>query len=303
MKDIKNKLHKFGSLSEFHQIFGLQKPEHPLISFISIQDMKMPEETLPEYMVLDFYKIAFKDTVGRAKYGQSHYEFGEGGMVFTAPGQLFEKPKNSHSKGFLLLVHPDFFMSFPLAKKIKQYGFFSYSTDEALHLSEKEKGTIFSVFQIIKEEQDSRIDNFSQDVLISQIDLLLTYCERFYKRQFITQKALNKGLIEQFEDMLDRYFKDERANQQGLPTVQYIADQLHLSASYLSDMLRSLTGLNTQQHIHHKLIEHAKDILSTTDLSVSEIAYQLGFEYPQSFSRLFKSKTSMSPAQFRQSFN
>lgn len=303
MKDTKKKFHKFGSLSEFHQTFGLAKPEHPLISFISIEDMSMPEDILPEYLVMDFYKIAYKDTIGRAKYGQSHYDFGEGGMVFTAPGQLFEKPKNNKSQGYILLIHPDFFLSYPLAKKVKLYNYFSYATDEALHLSEKEKATIFSIFNIIKEELDNRIDNFSHDVLISQIDLLLTYCERFYKRQFITEKALNNGLIQQFDDLLHHYFNDEHAFQKGLPSVQYIADQLNVSANYLSDMLRSLTGLNTQQHIHNKLIELAKEILSTTDLSVAEIAYQLGFEYPQSFSRLFKTKTSMTPAQFRQSFN
>lgn len=231
MKDIKNKLHKFGSLSAFHQIFGLPKPEHPLISFISIQDMQMPAETLPDYLVLDFYKIAYKDTVGRAKYGQGHYEFGEGGMVFTAPGQLFEKPKNINSRGFILLVHPDFLASYPLAKKVQHYGYFSYATDEALHLSEKEKKTIFAVFHIINEELDNRIDNFSHDVLISQIDLLLTYCDRFYRRQFITEKTLNNGLIEQFEHILHRYFKDEQPVRNGLPSVHYIADQLNVSAA------------------------------------------------------------------------
>ncbi|KFC18039.1 helix-turn-helix domain-containing protein [Epilithonimonas lactis] len=303
MKDTKNKFHKFSSLSEFHHKFGLTKPEHPLISFISLEEMSMPEDILPDFMVMEFYKIAYKDTIGSAKYGQSHYDFGEGGMVFTAPGQLFEKPKNNKSKGYILLIHPDFLLSYPLAKKVKLYNYFTYATDEALHLSEKEKVTIFSVFNIIKEELDSRIDNFSHDVLISQIDLLLTYCERFYKRQFITEKALNNGLIQQFEDILNQYFNNEQAIQKGLPSVQYIAEQLNVSANYLSDMLRSLTGSNTQQHIHNKLIELAKEILSTTDLSVAEIAYQLGFEYPQSFSRLFKTKTSMTPAQFRQSFN
>ncbi|WP_293925672.1 helix-turn-helix domain-containing protein [Sphingobacterium sp. UBA6320] len=303
MKDTKNKFHKFSSLSEFHQKFGLTKPEHPLISFIAIEEMSMPEDILPDFMVMEFYKIAYKDTIGSAKYGQSHYDFGEGGMVFTAPGQLFEKPKNNKSKGYILLIHPDFLLSYPLAKKVKLYNYFTYATDEALHLSEKEKVTIFSVFNIIKEELDSRIDNFSHDVLISQIDLLLTYCERFYKRQFITEKALNNGLIQQFEYILNHYFNNEQAIQKGLPSVQYIAEQLNVSANYLSDMLRSLTGLNTQQHIHNKLIELAKEILSTTDLPVAEIAYQLGFEYPQSFSRLFKTKTSMTPAQFRQSFN
>lgn len=303
MRSKQQKLHKFRSLSELHQMFGLPKPEHPLVSFIRLEDMIMPSETLPDYLVLDFYKIAYKDTIGRAKYGQHHYDFGEGGLVFTAPGQLFEKPKSKKGKGCILLVHPDFFLSYSLSKKIKQYGFFSYATDEALHLSEKEKETIFSVFKIIDEELNNRIDDFSHDVIISQIDLLLNYSSRFYKRQFITHKAVNDDLIQQFDELLDNYFNQEETLQKGIPSVLYVAEKLSVSANYLSDMLRSLTGLNTQQHIHNKLIENAKEILSTTNLSVSEIAYQMGFDYPQSFSRLFKSKTNLTPLQFRESFN
>jgi AraC family transcriptional activator of pobA len=302
MRNIANKLHKFKSLSEFHQLFGLPKPEHPLISFIRLEDMSMPEQALPDYLVLDFYKIAYKDTIGRAKYGQHHYDFGEGGLVFTAPGQLFEKPRNSKSKGCMLLLHPDFFLSYPLARKIKQYGFFSYATDEALHLSVKEKETIFSVLKIVDEELNSRIDDFSHDVIISQVELLLNYSSRYYKRQFITHKAINIDLVQQFETILNLYFT-EKTSQEKIPSVQHIAEQLNVSANYLSDLLRSLTGLNTQQHIHNKLIENAKEILSTTSYSVSEIAYQLGFDYPQSFSRLFKSKTKLTPLEFRQSFN
>jgi AraC family transcriptional activator of pobA len=302
MRNLANKPHKFKSLSEFHQLFGLPKPEHPLVSFICLEDMSMPEQALPDYLVLDFYKIAYKDTIGRAKYGQHHYDFGEGGLVFTAPGQLFEKPRNSRSKGCMLLLHPDFFLSYPLARKIKQYGFFSYATDEALHLSVKEKETIFSVLKIVDEELNSRIDDFSHDVIISQVELLLNYSSRYYKRQFITHKAINVDLVQQFETILNLYFT-EKTSQEKIPSVQYIAEQLNVSANYLSDLLRSLTGLNTQQHIHNKLIENAKEILSTTSYSVSEIAYQLGFDYPQSFSRLFKSKTKLTPLEFRQSFN
>lgn len=303
MKSNQNHLHKFLSLSEFHKMFGLPKPEHPLVSFIRLEDMTLPTEGLSENMVLDFYKIAYKDTIGSAKYGQRQYDFGEGGLVFTAPGQVFEKPKNNKSKGVLILIHPDFLLSYPLAKKVRQYGFFSYSTDEALQVSEKEKETLFSVFKIIDEELKSRTDDFSQDVVISQLELLLNYSSRYYKRQFITYKAVNEHLIEKFEQVLESYFTANGELQNGIPSVQNLADQLNVSASYLSDMLRSLTGLNTQQHIHNRLIERAKEILSTTDLSVAEIAYQLGFEYPQSFTRLFKSKTNQTPLEFRQSFN
>ncbi|KQT21002.1 AraC family transcriptional regulator [Chryseobacterium sp. Leaf405] len=303
MKSNPQQLHKFLSLSEFHKMFGLPKPEHPLVSFIRLGDMTLPAEGLSENLVLDFYKIAYKDTIGSAKYGQHHYDFGEGGLVFTAPGQLFEKPKNNKSKGFLILLHPDFLLSYPLAKKMKQYGFFSYSTDEALQVSEKEKETLFSVFKIIEEELKSRTDDFSQDVVISQIELLLNYSSRYYKRQFITYKAVNDHLIEKFEKVLDFYFNNDEELHNGMPTVQKLADQLNVSASYLSDMLRSLTGLNTQQHIHQRFVDTAKEILSTTNLSVSEIAYHLGFDYPQSFIRLFKSKTNLTPVEFRQSFN
>lgn len=284
-------------------MFGLPKPEHPLVSFIRMEEMKMPDEALPDYLVLDFYKIAYKDTLGQAKYGQHHYDFGEGGLVFTAPGQLFESPNTDKVKGYLILLHPDFFLSYPLAKKIRQYGFFSYAADEALHVSEKEKDILFSVFGIIDEELKGRTDDFSQDVVISQIELLLNYSSRYYRRQFITSRAANDHLIEKFEKVMDSYFQGEDPLLNGLPSVQDVADQLHVSASYLSDMLRSLTGLNTQQHIHHRFVEAAKEILSTTDLSVSEIAYRMGFEYPQSFTRLFKSKTSQTPLEFRQSFN
>lgn len=303
MKGKENKIYKFNSLSEFHQVFGLSKPENPLVSFIRIEDMEMPNEPLPDFLVLDFYKIAYKDTIGQAKYGQHHYDFGEGGLVFTAPGQLFEKPSNKKSNGYILLVHPDFFLSYTLSKKIRHYGFFSYNTDEALRVSEKEKETLFSVFKILDEELKSRIDDFSHDVVISQIELLLNYSSRFYKRQFATYKAVNQNIIQRFENALDNYFNNENEEQNGIPSVQYFAEQLNVSANYLSDMLRSLTGLNTQQHIHQRIIENAKEILSATDLSVSEIAYQLGFDYPQSFTRLFKSKTNQTPLEFRQSFN
>lgn len=298
-----NKPYRFQSLTDFHQVFGLPSPVHPLVSFIRIENMKIPEKQLANQLVLDYYKIAYKDTLGKAKYGQHYYDFGEGGLVFTSPNQLFEKPGNGKHKGFILLVHPDFLLAHPLARKIKQYGFFSYNTNEALHLSEKEKETIFAVFNIIDEELNSRIDDFSQDVIISQIELLLNYSNRFYKRQFITRKAESVDLLQKMDDILENYFNGKKSLLQGIPTVHYFADQLNISPSYLSDMLRSYTNQNAQQHIHHKLIEKAKEILSTTNLSVAEVAYQLGFEYPQSFSRLFKSKTNLSPLEFRQSFN
>ena len=304
MKKEEHSLQKFDSLSDFHRVFGLPKPLHPMISFIDIKNMTIQSHELANSFALNFYKIAYKITqCGKAKYGQNYYDFGEGGLVFTAPNQLFEAPDGSVKWGYILLIHPDFLLSYPLATKIKQYGFFSYSANEALHVSDQEKATIMAIFNIINEELKSRIDDFSQDVIISQIEVLLNYCNRFYKRQFITRKAVNNDLLQKLEALLDDYFNNEKPALQGIPTVQFLADNLNLSPSYLSDMLRSLTGQNAQQHIHDKLIEKAKEKLSTTDLSVSEIAYGLGFEHPQSFSRLFKTKTNSSPLEFRQSFN
>jgi AraC family transcriptional activator of pobA len=304
MKKEENSLYKFESLTDFHQVFGLQKPLHPMISFIDIKEIKKLPEDFPKVMVMNFYKISYKTGLcGQAKYGQNYYDFGEGGLVFTSPNQIFESPTGNSASGFLLLIHPNFFLTYSLAKKIKEYGFFSYAVNEALHLSDKEKETILSIFNIIDEELKSRIDDFSQDVMIAQVELLFNYCNRFYKRQFITRKVVNNDLLLKIEEILDAHFNTEKSLQEGIPTVQLLAEKLNISPSYLSDMLRSFTGQNAQQHIQIKLIEKAKEKLSTTNLSISEIAYQLGFEHSQSFSRLFKSKSGVSPLEFRQSFN
>lgn len=303
MKEV-NSIYKFDSLTEFHRVFGLAKPLHPMISFINIADMKYNVGKLPALIVMDFYKIAYKPGLcGNAKYGQNYYDFGEGGLVFTSPNQVFESPNGTSKSGCLLLIHPDFFLSYALAKNISQYGFFSYAVNEALHLSDSERTTIMSVFNIINEELSSRIDDFSQDVIVSQVELLLNYCNRFYKRQFITRKAAHVDVLQKLESILDNYFRNEQSLKHGLPTVQFLSEQLNISSSYLGDMMRSLTGQNAQQHIHHKLIEKAKEILSTSNLTVAEVAYKLGFEHPQSFSRLFKTKTNLSPLEFRHMFN
>ncbi|MDW7693383.1 helix-turn-helix transcriptional regulator [Flammeovirgaceae bacterium SG7u.111] len=303
MKKGKNIHRKFDSLSDFHRTFGLPRPAHPLISFINIEEVSIPTDKSFDFFILDFYKIAYKTTLcGQARYGQNYYDFGEGGLVFTAPNQVFESPKRAAS-GYIFLIHPDFLLTYSLAKKIKQFGFFSYSTNEVLHLSSGEKTTVMSVFKIIDDELKGRIDDFSHDVVISQLELLLNYSNRFYHRQFITHKVVYNDLLLKLGEILDNYFNHSKPLEDGLPTVQYLAEQVNVSPSYLSDMLRSLTGQNAQQHIHHKLIETAKEKLSTTSHSVSEIAYALGFEHPQSFSKLFKSKTNYSPLEFRQFFN
>lgn len=304
MKGRDTSLYKFESLTEFHRVFGLPKPLHPMISFIDIKEVKPLPNDFPKSMVMNFYKISYKTGLcGQVKYGQNYYDFGEGGLVFTAPNQLFESPSRNPAAGHLLLIHPDFLLSYPIAKKIKDFGYFSYATNEALHLSDSERTTIFSIFHNIQDELNSRIDDFSQDVMIAQVELLLNYCNRFYKRQFITRKAASNDLLQKMDEILDSYFKAENSLRQGIPTVISLAEKLNVSPSYLSDMLRSLTGKNAQQHIHIKIIEKGKELLTTSGLTVNEIAYLLGFEYPQSFSRLFKSKVGQSPVEFRAEFN
>lgn len=305
MKKEDHSLYKFESLTDFHRVFGLTTPLHPMVSLIDIEALQTLPVDFPKSMVMNFYKIAFKTGLcGQAKYGQNYYDFGEGGLVFTAPNQVFESPNNNMpSLGNLLLIHPDFFLSYPLARKIKDYGYFSYAANEALHLSGAEKETVLSIFKIIEDELKSRIDDFSQDVMIAQIELLLNYCNRYYKRQFITRKAQSNNLLNQLDDYLNEYFAKEQPLQQGIPSVQHIATVMNVSSNYLSDMLRDLVGINAQQYIQNKVIEKAKEILSTSNHTVAEIAYQLGFEHPQSFSRLFKNKVNMSPVEFRASFN
>jgi len=306
MKKEKNFPFKFESLSHFHRVLGLQKPMHPLISVIDNMDENLVHNCdLPSPFMLNFYKIAYKPKLrGKLKYGQSFYDFDEGGLIFASPNQVAASlDDNGDHSGYTLFIHPDFLLTYPLANKIKQFGFFSYSANEALYLSDKEKTTIISIFKIIDAELQSRIDDFSQDVIISQIESLLNYSNRFYKRQFITRKSVNNNLLQKMEEILDGYFSNSTLLMQGIPTVQFLSQKLNVSPHYLSDMLRSLTGNNAQQHIHEKLIEKAKEKLSTSNLSISEIAYDLGFEHPQSFSRLFKTKTKLSPLDFRKTFN
>jgi len=295
---------KVDSISQLHEMLGFGKPVHPLISITQNANMIVDEQLLDQHFLFNFYKISFKKTLkGKMGYGQGYYDFDEGGMIFTAPNQLLSTSKDDlEYEGLTLLIHPDFLRNYSLATRIKSFGFFSYSANEALFLSDKEKQTLFSIFDNIKEELNNTIDDFSQDVIISHIEVLLNYSNRFYKRQFITRKAVNNYLLSKIEELLNLYFNEENGLNKGLPTVDYLATELSLSPRYLSDMLRSLTGQNAQQLIHEKLIEKAKDYLTTTQLSVAEIAYQLGFEHPQSFNKLFKNKTSQTPVEFKQSF-
>lgn len=290
-----------GEISELHKNLNLPRPKHPLISLINVAeiDCSTAENSRPQFN--DFYVISIKKGIKEPiTYGQSQYDFDKGIMFFVAPRQVVSGG-GANDEGWMLLIHPDFLQGYPLANQIKEYGFFSYATDEALHLSEEEEKTMESVLKKLRQEYQSPIDEYSQDIMIAHIELLLTYSNRFYNRQFISRKPENNRLLTQLNRLLDDYFAGDYARDNGLPNVQFFARELAVSPDYLSDMLRSLTGKSTQQHIHDKLIETAKEKLSITDLSVSEIAYHLGFEHSQSFSRLLKNKTGLSPTEFRKS--
>lgn len=304
MKKAHKEFNTFDSISELHRFLGLPKPEHPMVSIVNCSEIpESTSDTLTNYLN-SFYIISIKkDFKGKLKYGQQYYDFDEGVMSFIAPGQMISKTTANYHLGMSLIFHADFIRNYPLAGIIKSYGYFSYAVNEALHLSEKEEAMTITLMQNIEHEYLSAIDSFSQNVIVSQIDLFLNYCNRFYNRQFITRSNASNDLLVKLEILLSAYFNHENLAEKGLPTVQYISEQLNVSPTYLSDMLRSLTGQNTQQHIHAKLIEKAKQMLTTTSLSVSEVAYKLGFEYPQSFNKLFKNKTNVSPLAFRQSFN
>ncbi len=300
----KNKPKIINSVTELHRLLGLLKPTHPLITLIDHSEEKKQTEVENQQLVLNFYNITIKKSFqGQLKYGKSHYDFDEGTMSFLGPNQVLTVDKESerNKNGWSLLFHPDLIANYTLATTVNRYGFFSYGVNEALHLSDREEATIENLVKNIKQEYSSTIDLYSQDVIVSNLELLLNYCNRFYNRQFITRKMASTDLLVNFEKELSAYFRDNLNS--SLPTVKSLAAQLNVSPSYLSDMLRAITGQNTQQHIHSKLIEKAKEYLTTTSKSISEIAYQLGFEHPQSFNRLFKNKTDVSPLEYRNSFN
>lgn len=296
------------SISEKHRLVSLPEPLHPLVSVIRISDIRFTDDPIWQHYSLNFYCISLKKNMsGKTRYGQQYYDYNKGVMTFIAPKQVMSLDADQIDilnpvSGYALLIHPDFLHKHPLAATIKNFGFFSYAINEALHLSDKEENYIAEIFQKIDEEYQ-HIDRHTQDIILSQIDLLLNYCNRFYERQFLTRKAVNHDVLSKMEALLNEYFEDEKTLQSGPPSVELLASQLNLSPHYLSDLLRSLTGQSAQQHIQEKIIEKAKEYLSLTTLTVAEIAYQLGFEYPQSFNKLFKKKTAVSPLEFRQTFN
>lgn len=290
------------TISALMRSLGKPKPLHPLVAVVNYDITKISRENAGKSFLIDFYKISFKTNFrGHVKYGQGFYDFEEGGLAFLAPNQLVTMTGDESSyEGYTLYFHGDLICNHQLGKNIDRYGFFGYAVNEALFLSEKEKTVIANLFESISAELDNNMDAYSQDVLVSQIELLLNYSNRFYNRQFLTRKAAHNDLIREMDAYLAARFAEQLG---GIPTVLEVAAHLHVTPRYLTDMLKSLTGQSAQQHIHDRLIAKAKVTLSTTRLTIAEIAYQMGFEHPQSFNKLFKRYTLLSPNMFRKSFN
>ncbi|UZR97224.1 helix-turn-helix domain-containing protein [Chondrinema litorale] len=298
-------INRIKSVSEYHKLKGLSSPDHPLISVIDFATINNAVDAKNTTFIFDLYAIALKRGFkGKMKYGQQEYDFDEGVLSFIGPGQVFsfDVHLNTNLSGFLILFHPDFLWNTALAKSIKSYEFFNYSVNEALFLSSKEEHTLKVITENIITEYNSNIDEFSQHLIINQLESFLLYSDRFYHRQFLTRKKSSNVVINQFEEVLEEYVNSNQILELGIPTVKFLSHSLNISSNYLSRLLKTLTGKSTQQHIHDKLIDTAKIKLSTTNLSIGEIAMELGFEHSQSFSKLFKAKTNFSPVEFRQSF-
>ncbi|SFW54755.1 Helix-turn-helix domain-containing protein [Sinomicrobium oceani] len=298
----------FNSIAEFHSFCNLPQPEHPLISLIDYSKVSYPITGDILKWVQQFYSIGLKRNVHhKFNYGQQPYDFNSGVLTFISPAQFLKlevfPDVETVPSGWLLLIHPDFLWNTSLAGKIKSYDFFNYAVNEALFLSEKEEHILENILVNIRTEYQSHIDRFTQELIIAQLELLLIHSERFYERQFITRKKSGDELLFRFEELLTASFRTEYLVENGIPTVAQLAEHMHISPNYLGTLLRLHTHQSTQQHIHDKLIAYAKEQLSTTSLSVSEIAYLLGFEHPQSFSKLFKNKTQQTPVEFRKHFS
>jgi len=292
----------YKNISELMRDINMPEPLHPLIALVNYDKKEGNYKNPIHNFLTNFYKVSFKKNFrGQIKYGQGYYDFEGGGLAFLAPNQVVTMSREEGCyEGYNLFFHADLIRNYQLGKNIHDYGFFNYAVNEALFLSDKEKKVIAGVFENIEAELENNIDAFSQDVLVSQIELLLNYSNRFYNRQFLTRKAIHHDLISQMDIYLESRFADHEGS---IPTVPEVAKHLEVSPRYLTDMLKSLTGQSAQQLIHDRLVEKAKVILSTTRLNISEIAYQLGFEHPQSFNKLFKRYTNLSPNGFRKSFN
>lgn len=303
MSDILN----ISSITEFHEIMGYPKPNHPLISVVDLSEVEL-ESAGNHRVTSSLYSITLKTRhlLSSLQYGRKHVDFGEGVLLGMAPDQVFgfeENIEKGDLEGWALQFHPDLIYGYGLQDNISSFGFFGYETFEALHLSEKEKGTLNSIVEKIEEESQLNLDDYSNDLLVSNLELLLNYIRRYYGRQFKTRKSTNSDLLNNFEHLIKEYINSDTLKREGLPSVRYFADALHLSPSYFSDLLKKETGKSAQDHLHAELIRKAKTLLLSSELSVSEIAYELGFEHAPYFSRLFKNKTGLTPSDFRLTMN
>ncbi|WP_179412243.1 helix-turn-helix domain-containing protein [Mucilaginibacter sp. E4BP6] len=288
------------SISDLHKLVKYAPPKHPLISVIDHADFYRRRPKVNALYRFGFYTISCKKFEGLLKYGKGYYDFSEGSLLFTAPGQVIAPgPDVTVDEGWALFIHPDLIHGTDLGKKIHQYSFFNYEANEALHISEEEKIIIKDCVTKIEREYSQNIDKHSQGLIVSNIELLLNYCNRFYDRQFYTRAKVNQDVVQQFESLLKDYFSQSTLIETGLPNVKYFASRLNLSPNYLSDLLNKFTGKTTQEHIHLELIDKAKSLLWGTNNSISEIAYGLGFEHPSHFTKIFKSKTGKSPTEYR----
>lgn len=295
------------SISQLHEVLGLPEPEHPLISFIEdqqfIRDPSFDKELFGVRGTSDMYSIMYKDKLrGSVKYGKNTYDFQEGTLIFFGPGQVFTslaEDEAANANGWTLVFHPDLVRKSALGEKMEQYTFFSYNANEALHLSAKEEHFCVELTRKIQEEYSQNMDQHSHTLIITNLELLLNYCLRFYDRQFYTRTNIHKDFVIEFEAALRAYCSSPQLSELGLPSAGYFGEQLNMSANYLSDMLKKETGKGTKEHIDSHIVEKAKSLLLNTPQRVSEVAYSLGFDYPQSFTRLFKNKTGMSPAVYR----
>lgn len=290
------------SIAELHQIAGFDKPKHPLVTIIDYSKVQVVNVPDTARFICEFYVVNYKNHCGFT-YGRQFFDHMEGTLHCTAPEQIitFEKslePKEN-TEGWGLYFHPELIRNTALGLKIKEYSFFRYDSNEALHLGEEEKNTLLGILKQMEREYHTNIDHYSQELIVSNIELFLNYCKRYYGRQFITRSNQNKDILTKFETFIADYFDSDKLKQTGPPTVKYCAEQMNLSTNYFSDLLKSETGKNAQEHIHYQLLEKAKKLLMGTHQTVNEIAYDLGFQYPQSFSKLFKNKVGVSPSIYR----
>jgi len=291
------------SIAEIRAFFGLDKPTHPLITILDTEKLAYGEETVGNRFSSDLFCIALKDSSCGIDYGRNSYDFDDGVLIFTAPKQVItvKKPQAlKEVKGWMLYFHPDLIRNTTVSSKIDSYNFFNYEVNEALHLSENEQNTLNQIVQLIQDEIKERIDNHSQQVLVTNIELLLNYSKRFYERQFNTRAASNSDVVSIVEALLKNYYSENQLIEKGHPSIQYLADKCHLSASYLSDLLTKETGRSAKDHINDFLVDKAKHLLLCSTDSISGIAYTLGFNYPHYFGRLFKQKTGKTPQEYRQ---